>query len=164
MQRQPGDQRPCLRPDDRHHWRRCLCRWPARRCAGSWFPVKPGYGADGDIAAWSSAATFAAPEGSGVRCTRVSVRRLVLRRRPRTRLGLSAHPRRTGRDWYRDSTLQFWKVLKTEGVDSAPQQPTLRRADFLRPQAETLLAVDLWRSSPLSGNTGDCGPADWHSG
>ena len=43
----------------------------------------------------------------------------------------------------------MWEILKADGVDPAPQRATVRWADFLRSQAEAILAMD---SSPLPGS------------
>jgi putative transposase len=41
-----------------------------------------------------------------------------------------------------------WEILKAEGIDPAPQRAATTWADFLRCQAETLLACDFTRPSP----------------
>jgi hypothetical protein len=41
-----------------------------------------------------------------------------------------------------------WEILKPEGIDPAPQRSITTWADFLRSQAETLLACDSSRPSP----------------
>ncbi|MGW7538596.1 hypothetical protein [Amycolatopsis sp. NPDC054798] len=45
----------------------------------------------------------------------------------------------------------MWETLKADGVDSAPQQTTVRWADFLRFQAEAILAMDLIETVTLTG-------------
>ncbi|MET9000740.1 helix-turn-helix domain-containing protein [Amycolatopsis sp. NPDC004169] len=81
--------------------------------------------------------------------TRTSIRRLVLRlaaewgyRRIHGELalpGIEVAP----------STV--WEILKAEGVDSAPQRTTVRWADFLRSQAEAVLAMDFIETITLTG-------------
>ena len=44
-----------------------------------------------------------------------------------------------------------WEILKTGGVDPAPQRVTVRWADFLRSQAEAILAMDFVETATLTG-------------
>jgi putative transposase len=44
-----------------------------------------------------------------------------------------------------------WEILKAEGIDPAPQRGITTWADFLRPQAETLLACDFIETVTLTG-------------
>jgi transposase InsO family protein len=44
-----------------------------------------------------------------------------------------------------------WEILKAEGVDPAPQRTTVRWADFLRSQAEAVLAMDFVETITLTG-------------
>jgi hypothetical protein len=44
-----------------------------------------------------------------------------------------------------------WEILKTDGVDPAPQRATVRWADFLRSQAEAILAMDFVETVTLAG-------------
>jgi transposase len=44
-----------------------------------------------------------------------------------------------------------WEILKAEGIDPAPDRSTTTWADFLRSQAEALLAVDFIETITLTG-------------
>jgi transposase InsO family protein len=44
-----------------------------------------------------------------------------------------------------------WEILKTAGVDPAPGRATVTRADFLRSQAEAILAMDFIETVTLTG-------------
>ena len=44
-----------------------------------------------------------------------------------------------------------WEVLKTEGIDPAPHRTTITWADFLRSQAEAILAMDFIETVTLTG-------------
>ncbi|KAK1179707.1 helix-turn-helix domain-containing protein [Streptomyces sp. NBS 14/10] len=44
-----------------------------------------------------------------------------------------------------------WKILKDAGIDPAPDQSSSTWADFLRSQADALLACDLFETVTLSG-------------
>ncbi|MEV0563690.1 hypothetical protein [Dactylosporangium sp. NPDC050588] len=44
-----------------------------------------------------------------------------------------------------------WEILKTEGIDPAPQRSVTTWADFLRSQAETLLACDFIETVTRTG-------------
>jgi transposase InsO family protein len=44
-----------------------------------------------------------------------------------------------------------WEILKADGVDPAPQRATVRWADFLRSQAEAILAMDFIETVALTG-------------
>jgi putative transposase len=44
-----------------------------------------------------------------------------------------------------------WEILKEAGIDPAPERSTTTWADFLRSQAEALLACDLFETVTLSG-------------
>ena len=44
-----------------------------------------------------------------------------------------------------------WENLKAEGIDPAPQRSSMTWADFLRSQAETLLACDFIETVTLTG-------------
>jgi putative transposase len=44
-----------------------------------------------------------------------------------------------------------WKILHTAGIDSAPDRASSTWADFLRSQAEAILAVDLFEAVTLTG-------------
>ena len=44
-----------------------------------------------------------------------------------------------------------WEILKTADVDPAPQRTTVTWADFLRSQAEAILAMDFIETVTLTG-------------
>jgi len=44
-----------------------------------------------------------------------------------------------------------WEILKTEGIDPAPHRTTITWADFLRSQAEAILAMDFIETVTLTG-------------
>ncbi|MCX4458272.1 integrase core domain-containing protein [Streptomyces sp. NBC_01340] len=44
-----------------------------------------------------------------------------------------------------------WEILKTEGIDPAPQRTSTTWADFLRSQADALLAIDFIETVTLTG-------------
>ncbi|WP_246291953.1 hypothetical protein [Lentzea indica] len=44
-----------------------------------------------------------------------------------------------------------WEILKTAGVDPAPRRTTVAWADFLRSQAEAILAMDFIETVTLTG-------------
>jgi len=44
-----------------------------------------------------------------------------------------------------------WEILKADGVDPAPQRTTVTWADFLRSQAEAILAMDFIETVALTG-------------
>ena len=48
-----------------------------------------------------------------------------------------------------------WEILKTAGIDPAPQRSSTTWADFLRSQAETLLACDFVETVTLTGQRQD---------
>ncbi|MEU4253499.1 hypothetical protein AB0F15_39515 [Amycolatopsis sp. NPDC026612] len=84
--------------------------------------------------------------------TRTSIRRLVLRlaaenpawgyRRIHGELALLG---------IKVAPSTVWEILKAEGVDPAPQRTTVRWADFLRSQAEAVLAMDFVETITLTG-------------
>ncbi|MFC0112209.1 hypothetical protein [Kibdelosporangium aridum] len=45
----------------------------------------------------------------------------------------------------------MWEILKANGVDPAPHRTTVTWADFLRSQAETILAMDFIETVTLTG-------------
>ncbi|WP_312878371.1 integrase core domain-containing protein [Lentzea indica] len=45
----------------------------------------------------------------------------------------------------------MWEILKTAGVDPAPRRTTVTWADFLRSQAEAILAMDFIETVTLTG-------------
>ena len=45
----------------------------------------------------------------------------------------------------------MWEILRQAGMDPAPERTTATWADFLRSQADALLACDFSRPSPLTG-------------
>ncbi|GAA3862643.1 hypothetical protein GCM10022243_31430 [Saccharothrix violaceirubra] len=45
----------------------------------------------------------------------------------------------------------MWEILKTASIDPAPCRTTVTRADFLRSQAEAILAMDFIETVTLTG-------------
>jgi transposase len=90
--------------------------------------------------------------GSGRPRTVASIRRLVLRlatenpvwgyRRIHGELTLLGIP---------IDASTVWEILKTEGVDPAPHRTTVTWVDFLRSQAEAILAMDFIETVTLTG-------------
>ena len=44
-----------------------------------------------------------------------------------------------------------WEILREAGIDPAPERGSAMWADFLRPQADVLLACDFFEAVTLSG-------------
>ena len=44
-----------------------------------------------------------------------------------------------------------WEILREAGIDPAPERGSTMWADFLRPQADALLACDFFEAVTLSG-------------
>jgi hypothetical protein len=140
LHRQLGDQRPRLRPEDRAllaallaslaratlRWHRDLVRRRHARASKHRGPGRPR--------------------------TVASIRLLVLRlatenpswgyRRIHGELTLLSIP---------IAPSAVWEILKTEGVDPAPHRTTVTWVDFLRSQAEAILAMDFIETVTLTG-------------
>jgi transposase len=97
-------------------------------------------------------ALASARRGPGRPRTVVSIRRLVLRlaaenpawgyRRIHGELAVLG---------IRVAPSTVWAILQTEGIDPAPQRGSVTWADFLRSQAEGILAMDFIETVPLTG-------------
>ena len=82
---------------------------------------------------------------SGRPATRRNIRALVCRRSPREpRMGLPQDPRRTGLLGVKIAALTVWEILKTSGIDPAPRRTAPTWSQFLRSQAEAILACDFF--------------------
>jgi len=57
-----------------------------------------------------------------------------------------------------------WEILKTDGVDPAPQRTTVTWADFLRSQAEAILAMDFIETSPSPDSASTSWPLSTNTG
>jgi hypothetical protein len=70
-------------------------------------------------------------------------------------VGLPTHPGRVGLG-HGITASTVWRILKTAGIDPAPQRsgPTWRQ--FLAAQAHAILAVDFPQSTPSSGAVSTC--------
>jgi transposase InsO family protein len=153
LQRQLGDQRPRLRPEDRMFLAALLVplsRGVLRRLRLLATPDT--------VLRWHRDlvkhrhARVSVNRGPGRPRTLASVRRLVLRlaaenpswgyRRIHGELALLG---------VKVAASTVWEILKTDGVDPAPQRATVRWADFLRSQAEAILAMDFVESVTLTG-------------
>jgi hypothetical protein len=66
-------------------------------------------------------------------------------------VGLPAYPRRTRLLGITIAPSTVWEILKTEGFNPAPQRTTITWADFLRSQAEAILAMDFIETVALTG-------------
>jgi transposase len=153
LQRQLGDQRPRLRAEDRMFLAALLVplyRGVLRRLR---LLVNPD-----TVLRWHRDlvkhrhARVSVNRGPGRPRTLTSVRRLVLRlaaenpswgyRRIHGELALLG---------VKVAASTVWEILKTDGVDPAPQRATVRWADFLRSQAEAILAMDFVETVTLAG-------------
>lgn len=67
------------------------------------------------------------------------------------RTGVPAGAWRARHPRYRDRPITVWEILKARGIDLAPQRGVTTWADFLRSQAETLLACDFFETVTLTG-------------
>lgn len=153
LQRQLGDQRPRLRPEDRALLAALLvplARATVRRLR---LLVSPD-----TVLRWHRDlikhrhARLSVRQRPGRPRTAASVRRLVLRMAAENPtwgcrrihgelalLGITIVP----------STV--WEILKTEGIAPTPHQTTVTWADFLRSQAEAILAMDFIETVSLTG-------------
>ncbi len=153
LQRQFGGRCPRLRPEDRMFLSMLLV--PLSRAALRRFRllVSPD-----TVLRWHRDlvkhrhARASVNRGPGRPRTLTSIRRLVLR--------LAAENRSWGyRRIHGELALlgvkvaasTVWEILKTDGVDPAPQRATVRWSDFLRSQAEAILAMDFIETVTLTG-------------
>ncbi|MEU5850678.1 integrase [Saccharopolyspora shandongensis] len=153
LQRQLGDQRLQLRPEDRAFLAALLvplARTTLRRLR---LLVSPD-----TVLRWHRDlvkrrhARASAHRGPGRPRTLVSIRRLVLRlaaenpswgyRRIHGELALLG---------IKVAPSAVWEILKTEGVDPSPQRTTVTWASFLRSQVEAILAMDFIETVTLTG-------------
>ena len=66
-------------------------------------------------------------------------------------LGLPPHPRRTARPRIKTAASTVWEILQQAGIDPAPERASTTWADFLRSQADALLACDFFETVTLTG-------------
>ncbi|WP_197289076.1 hypothetical protein [Nocardia sp. NRRL S-836] len=66
-------------------------------------------------------------------------------------MGVSTHPRELALLGVAIAASNVWEILKTAGVDPAPRRTTVTWADFLRSQAEAILAMDFVETVTLTG-------------
>jgi hypothetical protein len=66
-------------------------------------------------------------------------------------VGLPAHPRRAGRARHRRGAVTVWQILKNAGIDPAPRREGPGWAEFLRSQAQGILALDFFVADLLNG-------------
>ncbi|MEV5718174.1 hypothetical protein AB0L41_30170 [Amycolatopsis mediterranei] len=153
LQRQLGDHRPPLRPEDRMFLSMLLVPLSRAVLRRLRLLVSPD-----TVLRWHRDlvkhrhARASVNRGPGRSLTLASIRRLVLR--------LAAeNPSWSYRRIHGELALlgvkvapsTVWEILKTGGVDPAPQRATVRWADFLRSQAEAILAMDFIETVTLTG-------------
>jgi transposase len=155
LQRQLGDHRPRLRPEDRMFLSMLLVPLSRAVLRRLRLMVSPD-----TVLRWHRDllkhrdARVSANQGPGRPRPRTlaSIRRLVLRlaaenpawgyRRIHGELALLG---------IKIAASTVWEILKTDGVDPAPQRATVRWADFLRSKAEAILAMDFIETVTLTG-------------
>ncbi|WP_116200503.1 integrase core domain-containing protein [Amycolatopsis circi] len=153
LQRQLGDQRPRLRPEDRALLAVLLV--PLARATLRRLRLLVG---PDTVLRWHRDlakrrhARASADRGPGRPRTVASIRRLVLRMAAENAswgyrrihgelalLGIVIAPS------------SVWEILKANGIDPAPQRATVTWANFLRAQAEAILAMDFIETITLTG-------------
>jgi transposase len=153
LQRQLGDHRPRLRPEDRMFLSMLLVPLSRAVLRRLRLLVSPD-----TVLRWHRDlvkhrhARASVNRGPGRPRTLTSIRRLILRlaaenpswgyRRIHGELALLG---------VKVAPSTVWEILKTDGIDPAPQQATVRWADFLRSQAKTILAMDFIETVTLTG-------------
>jgi transposase len=153
LQRQLGDQRPQLRPEDRAFLAALLTPLARATLRRLRLLVSPD-----TVLRWHRElakhrhAKASARRGPGRPRTLASIRRLVLRlatenpswgyRRIHGELALLG---------ITIAASTVWEILKTEGIDPAPHRATVTWAAFLRSQAEAILAMDFIETITLTG-------------
>ncbi|RAG86173.1 integrase [Streptacidiphilus pinicola] len=153
LHRQLGDERPRFRAEDRAFLAALLSGLPRQTLRQLRLLVSPD-----TVLRWhrdllrGRHARASARRCPGRPRTVVSVRRLVLRL---ARENPSWGYRRIHGElavlgiWVAPSTV--WELLKAEGIDPAPQRSSVTWADFLRSQAEAILAMDFIETVTLTG-------------
>jgi transposase len=153
LQRQLGDERPQLRPEDRAFLAALLAPLARASLRRLRLLVSPD-----TVLRWHRDLVKRQHAHASVRrCpgrprTLASIRRLVLRlatenpswgvRRVHGELALLG---------IKIAPSTVWEILKTEGVDPAPHRTTVTWATFLRSQAEAILAMDFIETLTLTG-------------
>jgi putative transposase len=153
LQRQLGDQRPQLRPEDRAFLATLLVPLSRAALRRLQLLVSPD-----TVLRWHRDlvkrrhAQTSRRRGPGRPRTLASIRRLVLRlatenpswgyRRIHGELALLG---------IAIAASTVWEILKTEGIDPAPHRATITWAAFLRSQAEAILAMDFIETVTLTG-------------
>jgi transposase len=153
LQRQLGDQRPRLRPEDRALLAALLVPMARATLRRLRLVVSPD-----TVLRWHRDLVkrrhvrASRRRGPGRPRTVASIRRLVLRlagenpswgyRRIHGELALLG---------ITIAASTVWEILKAEGIDPAPQRATVTWATFLRSQAEAMLAMDFIETVTLTG-------------
>jgi transposase InsO family protein len=153
LQRQLGDERPRFQPEDRAFLAALLSGLPRATLRRLRLLVSPD-----TVLRWHRNllkrrhVRASARRGPGRPRTLASIRRLVLRlagdnpswgyRRIHGELALLG---------IRVAPSTIWEILKAEGLDPAPQRSTVTWANFLRSQAEALVAMDFVETVTLTG-------------
>jgi putative transposase len=65
-------------------------------------------------------------------------------------MGLPEDPRRAPRPWLRIGASTVWKILDTAGIDPAPRRAGPSWSEFLRAQAQAILACDMFHVDTLA--------------
>jgi transposase len=153
LQRQLGEQRPRLRPEDRAFLAALLVPLARATLRRLRLLVSPD-----TVLRWhrnlvkTRLARASVRRGPERPRTVASIRRLVLRL-------ATENPSWGYRRIHGELTLlgitiaasTVWEILKSAGVDPAPHRTTITWADFLRSQAEAILAMDFIESVTLTG-------------
>jgi transposase InsO family protein len=71
-------------------------------------------------------------------------------------LGIPENPRRTRRHGHPDRPSTVWKILTRAGIDPAPRRAGRTWAQFLRSQAEAIIAADFFTVDLLNGAQVHC--------
>jgi transposase len=153
LQRQLGDHRPRLQPEDRAFLAALLVPLSRATLSRLRLLVSPD-----TVLRWHRGlakhghARASKNRGPGRPRTIASIRRLVLRlarenpswgyRRVHGELALLG---------IKIAPSTAWEILKAEGIDPAPQRTTVTWATFLRSQAEAILAMDFIETVTLTG-------------
>jgi hypothetical protein len=66
-------------------------------------------------------------------------------------MGIPQDPRRAGRPGSQRRRVDVWEILKANGIDPAPRRTGPAWSQFLRSQAEAILACDFFSVDLLDG-------------
>jgi putative transposase len=153
LQHQLGAQKPRFSPSDRALLAALLHRLPIEVLRGLRLLVRPDTVLrwHRDLIGRRHAAASRTKRPGRPRTLR-SIRVLVLRL-GKQQLGLPTSARRTARTG-REGRGVNWEILREAGIDLAPERSSSTWADFLRSQADALLACDFLETVTVSGARG----------